>query len=148
MRRSSIVHSASATVFAGSGVQDIGRTGIVLSDHRINHRIDHREEITKLPNKSTIHRTKRGYYRTTIPRAIGDALDAAGKYVTWKTPSDWRLVLKLHDEKPDESYTTIQSDYKLVVKKELADGWELEGEEVEWRIGGGSELEMRLNNRR
>ena len=48
--------------------------------------------------KTKVHRNESGQYQTTIPKALGDALDLEGKRVEWKIAAGNKLEIKItHD---------------------------------------------------
>lgn len=48
--------------------------------------------------KTTVNRNKNGQYQTTVPKALGDALDLDGKKVVWKVESARALKMEVVDE--------------------------------------------------
>jgi hypothetical protein len=48
--------------------------------------------------KTTVTQDKDGYYRTRIPKALGDALDLGGAEVEWNVESANKLSLEKTDD--------------------------------------------------
>ncbi len=48
--------------------------------------------------KTTVNRNSEGQYQTTIPKALGDAMDLDGKKIEWKIESGSALKAKVVDK--------------------------------------------------
>jgi hypothetical protein len=48
--------------------------------------------------RTTVNQNQNGQYQTTIPKALGDALDLNGKYIEWNVSSGSALEVRIVDE--------------------------------------------------
>lgn len=48
--------------------------------------------------KTTVNQAENGQYKTTIPKALGDAFDLDGKKAEWRTAGKNKLQVRFIDE--------------------------------------------------
>lgn len=49
------------------------------------------------PTKTTVNQGENGQYKTTIPKALGDAYELDGKKLEWRTAGKGKLEVKIID---------------------------------------------------
>lgn len=56
--------------------------------------------LTAMPktSKTTVNQADNGQYKTTIPKALGDAFKLDGKQLEWEVASGEKLEVKIKDE--------------------------------------------------
>lgn len=80
-------------IFAGHLVTFTGPKVISLMGTIYHPRYSPMPETTK----TTVTQDKDGYYRVRVPKALGDALDLAGKKVQWEVESQRSLKIVKDD---------------------------------------------------
>ncbi len=48
--------------------------------------------------KTTVNQGDNGQYKTTIPKALGDAFDLDGKRLEWRVSGSGKLEAKINDD--------------------------------------------------